>query len=86
MSPDSLAVRAKKQKAQLLIRQRQMDAAKKLYTEICHSNRRDAEAWFMLGAINGELGLADETIECCRKAIKLQPDYVGAYYNMAGGD
>lgn len=60
-----------------------MDAAKRLYTEICNSNRRDAEAWFMLGAINGELGLADETIECCRKAIKLQPGYVGAYYNMA---
>jgi len=83
MPRDSLAVRSKKQKAQLLIRQRKLNAAKRLYAEICNSNLRDAEAWFMLGALNGELGLADETIECCRKAIKLQPEYVGAYYNMA---
>ena len=77
------AINTKKKKAQLLIQQRQLGAAKKLYIEICRLNRHDAEVWFMLGAINGELGLIDETIECSQKAIKLQPKYVGAYLNIA---
>ena len=43
-----------------------METAKALYLEICQLDNDDAEAWFMLGAINSTLGKTDAPIECSR--------------------
>lgn len=62
-----------KRKAQALLQNNQFVEAKALYERICGKDKRDTEAWYMLGAINGQLGFYEESIECFRKVIALQP-------------
>ena len=45
--------------------------------------RRDAEAWCLLAAAHGELGEYDVAIQCCQKAVELEPSYLDARYNLA---
>lgn len=56
--------------------------AKAIYTEICRARPGDADAWFMLSAINGYLGLMGEAVRCGRQAVAIRPDYVEAHYNL----
>ena len=69
----SYAVGTKKEKALALLRQNRLPEAQALYEEICASKKSDAESWFMLGAVNGQLGLFDAAERCLRQAITLQP-------------
>ena len=71
-----------KQQAIALIQNRQFEQARVLYSQICAQNTEDAEAWFLLGAVNGQLGLFEEAIACCLRATAIFPDYADAYYNM----
>lgn len=50
---------------------------------ICKQGSKDAEAWFLYGAVSGQLGQFENAITCCRKAVGLKPDYLGAWYNLA---
>lgn len=72
-SNNSFAIGTKKEKAQALLRQNRLPEARALYEEICAGKKSDAESWFMLGAINGQLGLFDDAERCLRQAIALQP-------------
>jgi len=74
---------ANKQRAMTLIRANRLAEARQLFGEICRADRNDAEAWFVLGALNGQLGAIDDAIDCCRCAIALRPDYADAHYNLA---
>lgn len=56
--------------------------AKNLYNQICQIDTENAEAWMMLGAINGELGNLPDAESFLRQAIKLQPNYREAHYNL----
>ncbi len=56
----------------------QLPQARDLYHQITRLNPNDAEAWYMLGAVNGELGQADEAITNCRRAISIEPDNIDA--------
>lgn len=69
----SSAAGTKKEKAQALLRQNRLPEARVLFEEICAGKKADAESWFMLGAISGQLGLFDAAERCLRQAIVLQP-------------
>lgn len=83
MSQAKVLVRSRKKKAFACIQEGRFADAKAIYQDICRADSRDAEAWFLLGAVNGQLGLLDETIACCRKAVELNPGYIDAHYNLA---
>ncbi len=74
--------RGKKQKALALLRQNLFAEAKPLLEQICNTDRRDVEAWHLLGAVNHNLGKPEEAASCCRRAITLQPDHVEAHYAL----
>ena len=61
----------------------QYEKALEEFSEICHLHDKDAESWFMLGAISGHLGRLDNAIKFCNQATMLKPDYAEAYFNMA---
>ncbi len=83
MSQSKILLKSRKKKAMSCIQEGRFTDAKAMYQEICRADSRDAEAWCLLGAVNGQLELYEETIACCRKAADLSPDYVDAHYNLA---
>lgn len=83
MSQAKVLLRSRKKKAFACIHEGRFADAKAIYQEICRADSHDAEAWFLLGAVNGQLGLFDEVIACCQKAVRLNPDYADAHYNLA---
>jgi tetratricopeptide (TPR) repeat protein len=83
MAQSKALLRAKKKKALAFIEAERFQDAQILYTEICRTEPRDADAWFMLGAIYGRLNQFDEAIPCSIKAVALQPDNIDAHYNLA---
>jgi predicted O-linked N-acetylglucosamine transferase (SPINDLY family) len=54
-----------------------------LYTEICRANDQDSDAWHMLGAVNGMLGLFDEAISCCLRSLEIHPARPDVFFNLA---
>ena len=68
--------------AQALLDANRVAEAKTLYQAICARDPRNAEAFFMLGAINGETGQLDEAVRSLEKAIALQPDDADAHYTL----
>ena len=71
-----------KNKARECIERNQLAEARALVTTLCSKKPADADAWHLLGAINGMLGLNEEAETCSRKVIKLKPDTVAAYNNL----
>lgn len=83
MAGSKALLRAKKKKAFSCIEGQRFGEAKALCTQVCRADGNDAEAWFLLGAINGQLGLFEEAVRCELKAVTLQPGYADAHYNLA---
>lgn len=71
-----------KEKAGHLLGSNRLPEAKDLYDEICRMDDRDAEAWFMLGGIHGRLGSHEQAVNCCQRAIAIEPQNAAAYCNM----
>ena len=44
-----------------------------LCTRVCEDAQSDAEAWYFLGVIHGQLGHFEEAETCCRTALGLEP-------------
>ena len=82
MSSKTVLTRSKKQKALALFQSGQLAAARDLYESVCRTDPRDAQAWCALGVVHGMLGLFQESIACCRRAVTLQPDYIDAHINQ----
>lgn len=76
------SLQAKKQRAQTLIQNEQLTAAKALLEEITRSGDRDTAAWYMLAAANHRLGLYDEAARCYKTVIELLPRHPAAYYYL----
>ena len=55
-----------KQQIMALIQSGQWLKAKEAGGLYCQMNSADPEAWFLLGAINGQLGAFDEAEKCSR--------------------
>ena len=71
-----------KQRVRALIQAQQWTEAKTLCTQLCRSSGNDAEAWFLLGAINGQLLAFGEAEKCCRRVIAINPNVPLAHYNL----
>ena len=82
MAMNNVLTRGKKKQAQSLLQAGRLNEAKNLLTQICRIDRKDAEAWFLLGLINGQLGLMAEAADCCRRAIAVRPDVAEAHNNL----
>ncbi len=82
MMKKNILTHSRKRKALELVQGNRFTEARALCMEICRLDSRDAEAWFMLGTINGKLNHAAESIENFRKAITLQPNHALAHYNL----
>lgn len=74
--------RGKKQQASALLQQHRLEEAKILLAQVCKTDRRDAEAWYLLGAVNHSLGSLDEAAACCRQVVDLQPGNADAHYSL----
>ena len=74
--------RGKKQKAMLLLKQGQLQEAGVLLSGICETDRRDAEAWYLLGAVHQHFGGLTEAQRCYERAVELEPDNAETYYYL----
>lgn len=72
-----------KLKAQALLSQNQLAAAKMLLHEVCVSDPQDHEAWYGLGIANGLIGDVAAAKDCFDHVIRLRPGMAGAYVNLA---
>lgn len=71
-----------RQRAINLAQQGQIAAARSLIDGLCRSNARDAEAWFILGALDEQLGDQPKAIEHYRRAVQLAPGLSDAQNNL----
>ncbi len=62
-----------KQQVQALIQKQHWQEAKSACEQYCAANQNDAEAWFLLGAICGQLGIFAESEDACRRSLALVP-------------
>lgn len=73
---------ASKQQIQALIQKQRWQDAKSACTQYCNANPNDAEAWFLLGAICGQLGAFAESEEACRRSLALYPNMPMTHANL----
>jgi predicted O-linked N-acetylglucosamine transferase (SPINDLY family) len=74
---------AAKQQVSALAQSARFEEARTLCATICSKQPNDAEAWFLLAAINGQLGNFPDAEKCSSKAVKLCPSNPAAHYNLA---
>lgn len=72
-----------KQKVLGLLQQQRHPEARDACIRLCKHHPNDAEAWFLLGAIQGQLGNFSDAEGCCRTALTLQPTHPLLHYNLA---
>ncbi len=65
-----------------LIRDERLPEAKSLLEQLVHSQRRNFDAWHLLGRVNQGLGLHEEAARCHEKAIALDPKNPEAHYYL----
>lgn len=71
-----------KTRAHTLLQQGRLAEAKVLYEKAARSHPSDADTWHRLSAINGMLGLFEQSESCARKTIRLLPNATPAYNNL----
>lgn len=74
--------RARKKHALEHFQQNRLQEAKTLYAQVCQLDKRDADAWKMLGAVHGMLGEYADAETCCRRVIELAPKDFGTCNNL----
>jgi len=65
-----------------MLRSGRATEAKALLQKVCKLNKKDAEAWMLLGCVHGTLSSPSDAITCLNKAIKLQPAMAEAHSNL----
>ena len=71
-----------KKKVRACLERNQLAEAHTLITTVCRKVPSDADAWHLLGAINGMLGRNEEAETCAREVIELMPGTIAAYNNL----
>lgn len=71
-----------KRRARVAVEAGRNEKAGALLTELCRREPRDAEAWFLLGAVHGQADRLAEAVECAQRAVALRPDWPEAHYNL----
>lgn len=82
MAKKNIRTRSKLKKAQILLQSKQLEAACLLYEQICEIDKRDADAWYLLGAVYNQLGRNEESLSATLKSIELRPKHAKARYNL----
>lgn len=75
-------IHSRKREAFALLQSNRFSEARTLYAELCAQDKMDAEAWFFLGAINGQLKNTAEAVECFHRVVALSPNHALAHYNL----
>ena len=71
-----------KQQLMALIQSARWAEARETGLELCHAQSDDAEAWFLLGAIHGQMGDWAEAERCGEMAARLTPGVSAAHFNL----
>ncbi len=66
-----------------LVQGRQLEEAKLQCEQFCQEHTGDAEAWYLLGAINGQRGDLLQARECFERAVAINPAMPVAHFNIA---
>jgi len=82
MAKKNILTHSKLKKATELAQRGAFLEARTLLDQVCKVDRADAEAWFMLGVVNGKLERADAAVDCLRMAIVLRSDHALTHYNL----
>ncbi len=65
-----------------LIQSQQISTAHERCKQLCLRHPNDAEVWFLMGAINGQLGDFSVAEKCCRRALELAPGQPALLTNL----
>lgn len=79
-TPLNLALQ--KQQIVEFVQQKRFAEARDLCRKACRKHEADAECWFLLGAIEGQLGDYSAAEEGCRRALGLAPSHPSLHYNL----
>jgi len=82
MAKKNIINQSRKKKAWALLQENKLTEAKELYIRIGQSDKRDVDVWITLGIINRRLELLDEAEDCCRHALKIQPESAAAHHAL----
>jgi len=82
MTKNDILKTEKYKRAKTLLQANRLREARQLYQEICLLDKEDADVWFVLSAINGQLGDPGAAESCARNVIALCPDRGDAYFNL----
>ena len=82
MGKQNILTRSRRKKAEVLFNNQQFDEARRVYQQVCELDSHDADAWFMLGLANAQLGDLKETVKCNQRAVTLRPDFWEAHFNL----
>jgi tetratricopeptide (TPR) repeat protein len=78
----ALSVKTLKSELVQLCQQGLVNEARRLGEELVRRDDRDAEAWYLLGAVFGSLGNYAEAERCCTAALALAPDNTTILLNL----
>ncbi len=65
-----------------LVRQNRWQDARLMAEDLSRREPLNAQLWFLLGAIHGQLGAFAEAEVCCRRTVQLEPRNPAAHYNL----
>ncbi len=82
MAKKNVLTQSKIKKASQCAQHGNFTESKMLLEQVCKVDRVDAEAWFMLGVVNGKLEHADEAVVCLHTAARLRPDHALTHFNL----
>jgi len=82
MTRKNILAQSRRKKAQTLLQANRLEEAKNICVHICEKDRRDVDAWIMLGNINRRLGAFGEAEQCCHQALNIQPNNAAAHHAL----
>jgi len=82
MPDDNELTKKWRSEAQSLLRANRFDDARAFYRQICDAEPEDADAWHVLGSVNGILGDHAAAEKCFRRVIALCPDRSEGHFNI----
>ena len=83
MARNNVLTQGLKRQALALYQSGRLHEAVPLLQQVCAKDKRDVEAWSLLGTIHASLGAYVEAEPCFSQLVALQPKSADAHYNLA---